>query len=543
MLPLTATGKSALTRIIDQENKTDPKMSRIFGIRITFFSYTFGKYKNGGNVMTETNIYRDIAERTGGDIYIGVVGPVRTGKSTFIKRFLTSLVMPNIENEYDRMRTRDEMPQSAAGRTVMTTEPKFIPENAVEVDLSGGAHLKVKMVDCVGYLVPGALGDTEDGEIRMVSTPWRAEPIPFSEAAETGTKKVINEHSTIGMLVTTDGSFGEIRRADYVEAEARVASELHEMGKPFAVILNSAVPESDGAIELARELEEKYKAPVALVSCLTMDAEDITKILELVLYEFPVREIKVKAPAWLSALDRDHPLISEIYEKVRICAEKTEKMGDIINVGAFSGLCGGCIENVSAGETDLGRGKAEITLNIPGEIYYKTIGELTGFNIESEEELIRLLKELSEVKHEYDKVREALDDVKTHGYGIVMPDIEDMTLEAPEVVRQGGGYGVRLCARAPSVHMIRATIETEINPIVGTEAQSEEMVRYLLREFEDGDKTIWESNMFGKTLYELVNDGLYDKLEHMPEDARMKLSDTLGRIINEGSGGLICIIL
>lgn len=518
-------------------------MSRIFGIRITFFSYTFGKYKNGGNVMTETNIYRDIAERTGGDIYIGVVGPVRTGKSTFIKRFLTSLVMPNIENEYDRMRTRDEMPQSAAGRTVMTTEPKFIPENAVEVDLSGGAHLKVKMVDCVGYLVPGALGDTEDGEIRMVSTPWRAEPIPFSEAAETGTKKVINEHSTIGMLVTTDGSFGEIRRADYVEAEARVASELHEMGKPFAVILNSAVPESDGAIELARELEEKYKAPVALVSCLTMDAEDITKILELVLYEFPVREIKVKAPAWLSALDRDHPLISEIYEKVRICAEKTEKMGDIINVGAFSGLCGGCIENVSAGETDLGRGKAEITLNIPGEIYYKTIGELTGFNIESEEELIRLLKELSEVKHEYDKVREALDDVKTHGYGIVMPDIEDMTLEAPEVVRQGGGYGVRLCARAPSVHMIRATIETEINPIVGTEAQSEEMVRYLLREFEDGDKTIWDSNMFGKTLYELVNDGLYDKLEHMPDDARMKLSDTLGRIINEGSGGLICIIL
>lgn len=493
--------------------------------------------------MTETNIYRDIAERTGGDIYIGVVGPVRTGKSTFIKRFLTSLVMPNIENEYDRMRTRDEMPQSAAGRTVMTTEPKFIPENAVEVDLSGGAHLKVKMVDCVGYLVPGALGDTEDGEIRMVSTPWRAEPIPFSEAAETGTKKVINEHSTIGMLVTTDGSFGEIRRADYVEAEARVALELHEMGKPFAVILNSSVPESDGAIELARELEEKYKAPVALVSCLTMDAEDITKILELVLYEFPVREIKVKAPAWLSALDRDHPLISEIYEKVRICAEKTEKMGDIINVGAFSGLCGGCIENVSAGETDLGRGKAEITLNIPGEIYYKTIGELTGFNIESEEELIRLLKELSEVKREYDKVREALDDVKTHGYGIVMPDIEDMTLEAPEVVRQGGGYGVRLCARAPSVHMIRATIETEINPIVGTEAQSEEMVRYLLREFEDGDKTIWESNMFGKTLYELVNDGLYDKLEHMPEDARMKLSDTLGRIINEGSGGLICIIL
>ena len=450
--------------------------------------------------MTETNIYRDIAERTGGDVYIGVVGPVRTGKSTFIKRFMNALVMPNIEGEYDRARARDEMPQSAAGRTVMTTEPKFIPDEAVEVTIRGGAHLRVKMVDCVGYLVPGALGDTEDGSVRMVSTPWQSEPMPFAEAAETG--------------------------------------------KPFAVILNSADPESEGAVALAHELEEKYGAPVALVSCLSMNADDITHILELVLYEFPIREISVSAPGWLRALGADHPLRAGLVEGIRDCARRSSKMGDITDGGVFCELAASdCVESVRADGADLGRGTAKLTLTMPDSVYYRTIGELTGFDIRDEEELISLLSELSVVKREYDKVSEALSEVNERGYGIVMPEVGDLTLEEPEIIRQQGGYGVRLRATAPSVHMIKATIETEINPIVGTEAQSEEMVRYLMREFEDDSSSIWQSNMFGKTLYELVNDGLHSKLDNMPEDARAKLSDTLGRIINEGSGGLICIIL
>ncbi len=495
--------------------------------------------------MTKTDIYRDIAERTGGDIYIGVVGPVRTGKSTFIKRFMNSLVMPNIENDYDRIRARDEMPQSAAGRTVMTTEPKFIPDEAVSVSLSDGVQMKVKMVDCVGYLVPSALGDTEEGSARMVSTPWQSEPMPFAEAAETGTRKVITDHSTIGMLITTDGSFGDIPRADYEEAEARVARELTELGKPFAVILNSAEPDGNAAAELALELEQRYSAPVAVVSCLTMDAEDITHILGMLLYEFPVRDVSLAVPSWLSALEPSHPLILELYGRVRECAEGVSKMGDLVGVGKFAELASGAapISSISSAKLDLGRGSAELTLEIPDEIYYKTVGELTGFDIRSEEELIRLLRELSVMKKEYDKVKYALDEVKMRGYGIVMPDIDDLILEEPEIVRQSGGYGVRLRAKAPSMHLIRATIETEVNPIVGTEAQSEEMARYLMREFESGEHSVWETNMFGKTLYELVSDGIHDKLSNMPEESRAKLSDTLGRIINEGSGGLICIIL
>ena len=492
--------------------------------------------------MAEHSIYRDIAERTGGDIYIGVVGPVRTGKSTFIKRFMEALVLPNIAEGYSRERARDEMPQSAAGKTVMTTEPKFIPDEAVQISVDGCSNLKVKMVDCVGYIVPEALGTIEDGHPRMVRTPWREEPMPFVEAAEMGTHKVISEHSTIGMLITTDGSIGDISRPSYVEAEERIVDELKALGKPFAMILNSAHPESESAISLAYELEAKYQVPVALVSCIDLDAEDIRHILELVLHEFPVCEIKICLPQWTTALEDDHRIKSSIIADIHSCAEKVNKAGDIKD--AFTSLMNNeYIKAVTVDEIDLGTGKARISMAMKDGLYYGVISELTGFGINGEEELISLLKELSEMKQRYDKVKEALDEAEENGYGIVMPDMGEMSLAEPEIVKQPGGYGVRLRASAQSIHMIRANIETEINPIVGTEQQSEDLVRYMLNEFEEDPRKIWSSNMFGKSLYELMNEGLHSKLEHMPEASRVKLSETLERIINEGSGGLICIIL
>lgn len=488
------------------------------------------------------NIYRDIAKRTGGNFYIGVVGPVRTGKSTFIKKFMEELVLPNISGDYNKDRARDELPQSAGGKTVMTTEPKFIPDEAVEITVGDGAKLKVKMIDCVGYIVPDALGQIEDGVPRMVRTPWSDSPMPFAEAAEMGTRKVICEHSTIGMLVTTDGSIGDIPRASYVEAEERVAKEIQQMGKPFAVILNSSEPESASAIELAYELEEKYGAPVALVSCLELDAEDIRHILELVLMEFPIREIKIKLPSWTAALDKSHWLKKSIINSLSECAVKISKIGEM--KGAFSLMSGTeYIVESRISSIDMSNGNCTLELILTDDLYYRVIGELTGLEITGEEELLRKLKELSAIKKEYDKFAAAIDEVNDRGYGIVMPDVDDLTLEEPQIVKQAGGYGIKLRASAPSIHMIKAGIETEINPIVGTEQQSEEIVRYMMKEFEEDPKKIWESNLFGKSLYELVNEGLHSKLEHMPDDARKKLSETLARIINEGSGGLICIIL
>lgn len=492
--------------------------------------------------MSEHSIYKDIAERTGGDIYIGVVGPVRTGKSTFIKRFMEALVLPNIAEGYSRERARDEMPQSAAGKTVMTTEPKFIPDEAVQISIDGCSNLKVKMVDCVGYIVPEALGTIEDGHPRMVRTPWREEPMPFVEAAEMGTHKVISEHSTIGMLITTDGTIGDISRPSYVEAEERIVNELKELGKPFAMILNSAHPESEAAIALAYELEAKYEVPVALVSCIDLDSEDIRHILELVLHEFPVTEIRVCLPEWTTALEEGHKIKDSIISSVRACADKVHKAGDIKE--AFSRLTDNeYIKNATIEEIDLGTGKARIVATMNDGLYYNVISELTGFDISGEEALISLLKELAEMKSRYDKVSEALDEAEENGYGIVMPDVGSLKLADPEIVKQPGGYGVRLRASAQSIHMIRANIETEISPIVGTEQQSEDLVRYMLNEFEEDPQKIWSSNMFGKSLYELMNEGLHSKLEHMPEASRIKLSETLERIINEGSGGLICIIL
>ena len=492
--------------------------------------------------MADHSIYKDIAERTGGDIYIGVVGPVRSGKSTFIKRFMESLVLPNMGEGYSRERARDEMPQSAAGKTVMTTEPKFIPDEAVTIHLDDSANMRVKMIDCVGYIVPEALGTIENGQPRMVRTPWQEEPMPFVEAAEMGTHKVITEHATIGMLVTTDGTIGEISRDSYVEAEERVVRELKALGKPFAMILNSARPGSEEAIALAYELEAKYGIPVALVSCMDLDAEDIRHILELVLHEFPVTEVRVRLPEWTTALEPTHRIHASLLTALRRAADRVKKIGDIREAFSDFAECE-FVESAEVDDVDLGRGCALITLRMTDGLYYRVLSELSGFEINGEEELIGLLRDLSRVKAEYDKVAAALQECDERGYGIVMPDVSDMTLDEPEIVRQAGGYGVKLRASASSIHMIRANIEAEVHPIVGTEQQSEDMVRYMLREFEEDPAKIWESNMFGKSLYELVNDSIHSKLEHMPDASRQKLSETLERIINEGSGGLICILL
>ncbi|MEE1355955.1 MAG: stage IV sporulation protein A [Clostridia bacterium] len=492
--------------------------------------------------MIDTAIYNDIAKRTGGDIYIGVVGPVRTGKSTLIKRFLEQAVIPLMENEYDRERAIDEMPQSAAGKTVMTTEPKFIPDEAVHISIGNGASMNIKLVDCVGYVVDGALGLLENGEPRMVRTPWQQEPLPFSEAAAIGTDKVIKEHATIALLVTTDGTIGEIKRESYVQAEEKIAAELNKINKPFAVILNSADPESDAARELAYSLEQKYSAPVALVNCLECDADDFSAILGMILERFPVKEISVKLPAWAMSLESGHWLISSLTERIKQNADSVHCMADVA-----SAFCTGeeweYVKKASADEYDMGSGKATVTLELDDGLYYRIMSEITGHEIDSEQTLISLIRSLSETKKKYDKVASALEEVNEKGYGIVMPDISELTLQEPEIVKQAGGYGVKLRAAANSIHMIKASIETEINPIVGSEAQSEELVNYMLSEFGEDPASIWQSNMFGKSLYELVNEGLHTKLQNMPDESRQRLSQTLERIINEGSGGLICIIL
>ncbi len=493
-------------------------------------------------MMPEHSIYKDITARTGGEIYIGVVGPVRTGKSTFIKKFMEALVLPGMSEGYARDRARDELPQSAGGRTVMTTEPKFIPDEAVSVELSEGVSARVRVVDCVGYLVPEVLGTEENGQPRMVRTPWQQEPMPFVEAAEMGTRKVIHDHATIGMLVTTDGSIGEIPRESYVEAEERIVGELKAIGKPFAVILNTANPAAEHAVRLAYELEAKYQVPVALVNCLDLNGDDIRHILEMVLHEFPVCEITVELPAWTAALDPTHRVRQSLDSAVRKCAMEVRKIGDITT--AFAPLSENeYVRRCIMDTIDLGSGRAHMEVLLADGLYYDVISEMTGFSVGGEEELLRLLCSLSEMKAEYDKVADALRSANESGYGIVMPEVEDLRLEEPEIVKQSGGYGVHLRAAAQSIHMIRANIETEINPIVGTEQQSEDLVKYMMREFEQDPKSIWESNLFGKTLYELVNEGLHTKLEHMSQESRGRLSETLERIINEGSNGLICILL
>lgn len=492
--------------------------------------------------MADMSIYKDIAERTGGDIYIGVVGPVRTGKSTLIKRFISDLAIPNIQGEFMRERARDEMPQSASGKTVMTTEPKFVPEEAVHIKIDESAGFNLRMIDCVGYIVPDALGHYEDGEPRMVMTPWSENAMPFEQAAELGTQKVITEHSTIGLLVTSDGTFGEIPRESYIDAERRVATEMNAISKPFVVVLNSARPDDPSTEALAKEIEKDYGVPVIPVNCLTMGEKEIKHILAKVLYEFPVKEVVFDTPSWAESLEDSHSLKERLLDVMDSFASSVVKIGDVYQNVDKVRLDDLNIHS-SVSNIGLGSGSVVIGISIPDKVFYGILGEKSGFEIGGEGDLLSILTKLADVQKKYEKVEAALSEVNASGYGVVTPSIEDLSLEEPEIVKQPGGYGVKLKASAPSIHMIKVPIHAEVSPIVGTERQSEELVQFLLKEFEEDPQKIWESNMFGKTLHELVSEGLTAKLSHMPADARTKISETLQKIINEGSGGLICILL
>lgn len=491
--------------------------------------------------MNSYSIYQDIAERTGGDIYIGVVGPVRTGKSTFIKNFMELAVLPNIRDDYKRARAQDELPQSSNGRTIMTTEPKFIPNEAVEVTLDN-VKFNTRMVDCVGYLVDGAIGHMEGEVPRMVNTPWFEEQIPFAQAAELGTKKVIEEHSTIGILVTTDGSVTEMERDNYLRAEERVVSELKTQNKPFVIILNTANPSSENTKSLCSELEKKYDAPVKAVNCANLRADDINEIMGKILYEFPINEIDIELPSWLETLDSSHSLHRNIFEMVKNNFKDMQNLRQIQN--SLNNMQDNeIVDTIELKEIKLGLGIANVSISINKELFYKILSEISGMDVKEEGELFGIVASLAQSKKSYDKIAMALNDVKRKGYGIVTPNIEDLSLEEPEIIKQGSKFGVKLRAKAPSLHIIRAEIETEVSPIVGSEKQSEELVDYMMKEFEEDPKQIWQSNIFGKSLHELVNEGLQTKLMKMPEEAQCKLQETLEKIINEGSGGLICIIL
>ncbi len=492
--------------------------------------------------MENSNLYQDIQTRTDGDIYVGVVGPVRTGKSTFIKRFMDLLVIPNIENEYKKERARDELPQSAGGRTIMTTEPKFVPNEAIEITLGENLKFKTRLVDCVGYLVNNAIGYLEDDMPRMVKTPWSDEEIPFETAAEIGTKKVIQEHSTIGILVTTDGTVTDIPREDYIEAEERVVRELKELNKPFIIVLNSNEPNSSYTLELSRKLEDKYGTPVVPTDCSNLSIEDINNMFSKILYEFPIEQMNITLPRWVDGLDDEHWLKQSLYTQIKTAFKDIKILKQVDN-GISNIKSTDVINKTMLDEINLGTGNVNISIVLNEDLFYKILTEISGVDISNEGDLFSIITQLASTKKEYDKISYALNEVKAKGYGIVNPSMEDLILDEPEIVKQGSRYGVKLKARGTSIHMIKVDAETEISPIVGSEKQSEELVNYLLSEFENDPIKIWESNIFGKNLHELVNEGLQNKLYRMPEDAQCKIQETLERIVNEGSGGLICIIL
>ena len=492
--------------------------------------------------MVKFDLLQHIVERTGGDIYLGVVGPVRTGKSTFIKKFMELVVIPNITDPNDQERARDELPQSSAGRTIMTTEPKFIPDEAINIKVRDNISMRVRLVDCVGYAVPGAVGYEDGDGPRMVTTPWFDYDIPFEEAAEVGTKKVIADHSTIGIVVTTDGTISDIPRADYVAAEEWVVNELKELGKPFVVLLNSTQPYSQEALTLKEELAEKYNVPVIPFNAQQLVEEDINIIFQEVLYEFPVREVNINLPSWVEVLEDDHWLRESYNNIIRESVMDVTRLRDVDGmVEALSTK--DIVSSITLKEMDLGTGKAIIDIQAPEALFEKILSEICGVEIEDQADLLTVLKESVAAKREYDKLAEALEQVKETGYGIVPPQLDEMTLEEPEIIRQGGRFGVRLRASAPSLHIVRVDVKSEFAPIVGTEKQSEELANYIMGEFEENPEKLWEADIFGKSMHSLVKDGITTKLGNMPPNAQEKLQETLEKIINEGSGGLIAIIL
>lgn len=492
--------------------------------------------------MTKSDIYKDIYTRTNGAVMLGIVGPVRTGKSTFIKRFMETLVIPNIDDVYVRERAKDELPQSGSGRTIMTSEPKFVPEEAVNISIDGDINLSVRLVDCVGYMVEGASGLLDDGTERMVTTPWFDHEVSMTEAAEEGTYKVINDHSTIGLVVTTDGTICDIPRENYVEPEERVINELLSIGKPFAVLLNSADPNGESAIKIAEQIEEKYSVPCMRLNCQELSDKDITDIMSNVLGQFPASELAIWLPSWFEKLSDDFEEKSSLYALMAELGGKIEKISDIKD---FLDALNECeiVKRAVIKASDMGSGTINIGIDVPDSLYYDIISRETGFDIADDGELLTNLVELSKMKKEYDKVKVALEDVKTKGYGVVLPSQEELEIEEPKIVKQGGRYSVKLKASAPAIHMLKTGVVTEINPAVGGEGASEEIISFLLQGYDGDMSKLWESNIFGKPLYDIAKEGIEEKLAALPDNARIKLQETLQRIINEGSGMLICILL
>ena len=492
-------------------------------------------------MVNHSSIFQDIGRRMHQTVLLGVTGPVRTGKSTFVKRFMEQLVLPNMDDAELSERTRDELPQSGSGRMIMTSEPKFVPEEAVDISPDGITHLSVRLIDSVGYVVPNAIGAEEDGQPRMVSTPWFDDPISMEQAAEIGTKKVMDDHATAGIVVTTDGTITDLSRDDYAAAEAQAIEDMRATGKPFIVLVNSAYPNGEEAQRLAERLKETYRVPVLAGDCRTLTDAEFSEILSALLEAFPANEFQFLLPQWIAMLDDGHPLKSEIYSAIRSCVEKIESIGEAAPIlGALSDL--DWITTAAVESADLGDGTVYCRLSMPQSLFYQTIAEQTGFEIEDEADLLATLKDLSAVKRSYQQIENALAEVQATGYGIVMPSADQMQLETPQMVRKGGNYAIKLKASAPSIHMIRTDIETEVSPIVGDERQSKELSDYLLSEYDDNSKAFWDSKLFGKTLYDLVSEGLSSKLTQMPDNARVKFRSVLSKVVNDGANGMICIL-